>query len=203
MDRGGMWTGFARLVMAIALIGAPLGARAIEEPHYEVQADHGDVEIRRYAPYLVAGVRVEAPMEGAGNAAFRRLFRYISGDNATQQKIAMTAPVTLTGEARGWTVTFAMPATFDAATLPSPTNPDVRILAMPAETVAALRYGGGWKEERDRERESTLRARLDALGLTACGPARFARYNSPFSLPVMRRNEVLIPVAEDACPTPG
>jgi hypothetical protein len=200
MDRVGMWTGFVRLVMAITLIGAPLGARAIEEPHYDVVADHGDVEVRRYAPYFVAGVRVDAEMERAGNAAFRRLFRYIRGDNAAQEKIAMTAPVTLTGDASAWTVTFAMPASFDANTLPSPTDPDVEILAMPAETVAALRYSGGWNETRDREREAMLRERLPGLGLTACGPARFARYNSPFSLPVMRRNEVLIPVAAGACP---
>lgn len=190
--------------LATAVLLVTAGAvSAIEEPRYDVLERHGAVEIRRYDAFFVAGVRVEAEMERAGNAAFRSLFRYISGNYAANQKIAMTAPVTLAGDADNWTVTFAMPADFGADSLPSPTDPSIEIVEMPAETIAAVRYSGGWKEARDRDHEAELRAQLATLGLTACGGARFARYNSPFSLPMMRRNEVLIPITNGACPTGG
>ena len=65
---------------------------AAEEPSSRVIEQDGTFELREYAPYLVAETRVEASFTDAGNVAFQRLFRYISGNNTAQQKIAMTAP---------------------------------------------------------------------------------------------------------------
>ena len=181
---------------------------ALEEPAYKVIEQDGDFELREYAAYLVAETRVEAGFTDAGNVAFQRLFRYISGDNQAQEKIAMTAPVTqvkgekiamtapVTQVAEGgsYRVAFIVPAKFTAETVPVPTDPRVEIREVPAQRVAVWRYSGRWTEERYDEMEQQLREAMAARGLTAAGPPVLARYNPPFMPWFMRRNEVLIPV---------
>jgi hypothetical protein len=193
--------------LLLALLASPL-AMALEEPAYKVIEQDGAFELRDYAAYFVAETRVEAIFTEAGNEAFRRLFSYISGDNAAQEKIAMTAPVTqekgekiamtvpVTQVAEGdsYRVAFVVPSKYTAATVPVPTDPRVDIRAVPAARVAAWRYSGRWTQERYDGMEQQLRAAMAARGLTAAGPPVLARYNPPFMPWFMRRNEVLIPV---------
>jgi hypothetical protein len=188
-------------------------AMAIEEPDFRVLEQDGAFELREYAPYLVAETRVEADFERAGNVAFQRLFRYISGENTAQQKIAMTAPVTQSrpergGEKiamtapvtqvatdRGYTVGFVVPAKYTRDTVPEPRDPQVEIRAVPARLVAAWRYSGRWTAENYSQHEDDLRRAMAARGLQATGEPILARYNPPFMPSFLRRNEVLIPVA--------
>ena len=195
--------------LLLALLASPL-AMALEEPAYEVIEQDGDFELREYAAYLVAETRVEASFTEAGNAAFRRLFRYIGGDNAAQEKIAMTAPVTqvkgekiamtvpVTQVAEGdsYRVAFIVPSKYTAETVPVPTDPRVEIREVPAARVAVWRYSGRWTEERYDEMEGKLREAMAARGLRAAGPPVLARYNPPMMPWFLRRNEVLIPVGE-------
>jgi hypothetical protein len=80
------------LVAAVTIIGA-MDAMAIEEAAYKTVEKDGAFEIRNYAPHILAETVVEGDLEQAGNKAFNRLFRYISGDNRSRDKVAMTAPV--------------------------------------------------------------------------------------------------------------
>jgi hypothetical protein len=80
------------LTMMVIMIGAT-DAMAIEEAAYQVVKKEDRFEVRDYAPYILAETIVEGEMKEAGNIAFRRLFKYISGDNRSQDKVAMTAPV--------------------------------------------------------------------------------------------------------------
>jgi hypothetical protein len=202
------------LVVASALGGS---AMAIEEPAYEVVRTTADFELRRYAPYLVAEVEVEGTFADAGNLAFRNLFRYISGANRPSTKIEMTAPVTQAPAGEGvkipmtapvtqtpseavetgrHVVAFVMPASFTRETLPEPLDPRVRIREVPARLVAAHRYSGTWSEARYRAHEQNLLDAIRREGLEPVAAPIFARYNSPFALWFMRRNEVLVEVAE-------
>ena len=79
-------------VLFLVLTGA-ITAMATEEAPYTVIKTDGIFELREYAPQVLAEIMVDGELEGAGNKAFRPLFRYISGDNQSQTKIAMTAPV--------------------------------------------------------------------------------------------------------------
>ena len=202
-----------RLLLLAPLAGAGSLAMAIEQPRYEVLSREGDVEIRSYAPYLVAETFVPGSFESAGNEGFRRLFRYITGANTasveismtapvSQQQggaaIAMTAPVAQTAAPDGHWVAFMVPSSFTAGTAPQPSDPRVRIREVPAQLVAVARYAGFWGESRYRREEQRLLEQIGSLGLTVNGAAQFARYNPPYMPPFLRRNEILVPVASAA-----
>jgi len=181
---------------------------AIEEPSYRVLERDGSFELREYEPYLVAETHVAAGFENAGSVAFRRLFRYISGHNAAQQQIAMTAPVTQTRGERiamtapvameadgdGYRVAFVVPARYSRKTVPKPLDEQVEIRAVPARLVACWCYTGRWTESRYREHERRLRELIATRGYLVRGEPILARYNPPFTPWPLRRNEVLIPV---------
>jgi hypothetical protein len=199
-------------VAGMALAGAGWAIRAqaaVEEPAYAVVVSDGAFELREYGPMLMAETLVSGTsFEAAGNAAFTRLFRYISGNNRAGAKVAMTAPVVQErgakiamtapvrqeASAEGYRVAFIVPAAYTIDTVPQPLDPAVQIRAAPPRLVAALRYAGSWSEREFREREAELRRQLALRGYEPAGEAVIARYDAPFMPSPFRRNEVLIPV---------
>jgi len=180
-----------------------------QKAKYTVLSKDGKFEIRAYEPQIVAETRVDAGFEDAGNVAFRRLFDYISGNNRTKESIAMTAPVNQASrsekmamtapvnqrQAMGkYSVSFVMPSKYTMETLPEPMNADVVLREIPARKIAAIRYSGTWKQNRYEARKDLLIEFINTKGLAATDEPTFARYNPPFQLPFLRRNEVLIPV---------
>jgi hypothetical protein len=182
---------------------------ATEEPSFKLLEQDGSFELREYAPYVVAETRVEAAFEDAGSIAFQRLFRYISGNNEAQQKIAMTAPVTQSrgekiamtapvsqvADGSAFLIAFTLPSTYTLATAPRPLDPTIQIREVPAQLIACWRYSGRWTASNYRDSEVLLRERIKARGLITRGDPVLARYNPPFTPWFMRRNEVLLPVA--------
>ncbi len=203
---------------AIVLLLAGGVAIATEEPRYEVVQQFEAFELRRYAPQLLAETEVTGDFDGVGNQAFRILADFIFGNNRRQEKIpmtapvgqqpvagekiAMTAPVTQTPKVGGgygtYVFSFVMPTRYTRETLPQPLDPRVRIREAPAKLVAARRYSGTWSEVRYREQEGILLQAVAEEGFITLGAPVYARYNSPFSLWFLRRNEVLIEVAPKA-----
>lgn len=180
------------LVLLNFFLGSP--AMAIEEPSYEVLLETEHYEVRRYEPYIVAEVDVDDDFKRAGNSAFSVLAGYIFGDNASQQKMNMTAPVESAEKDGPYTYSFVMERKYTMESLPEPTNPDVRLVQRPGRIMAVHRYSGGWSEERYEEHEQVL---LDALAkdhVTTVGPPVFARYNAPFTPWFLRRNEIMIEI---------
>ncbi len=189
-----------------------------EEPVDETLRTTADVERRRSAPSRVAEVTVSGAFDEVGNAAFRILAGDLFGDNQGNAKIAMTAPVTqrpvetpptegtrieMTApvsqrpapkQANASVVSFAMPARFTLDSLPIPNNPRIRLREEPARLVAARQYAGGWSEAADRKQEAQWLAAVRQAGDQTLGEPIDARDHSPFSLPFLRRNEVLIAV---------
>jgi len=198
------------LACAVLASLSPIDAMATEEAPFTLVEKQGDFELRRYAPYVVAETLVEgSSFEKAGNVAFKRLFGYISGDNAgsrkismtapvTQdsapQKIAMTAPVSQVQEGSAWRVAFVLPSSLTLDTAPVPNDARVKLVQMPARTEAVVRYSGTWSKSRYDEQLARLQGFIKEKGLVAEGEPVFARYDPPFMPWFLRRNEILLTV---------
>lgn len=193
---------------------------ATEEPAYEVVREGPVFELRRYQPQLLAETEVQGRFDKVGGKAFGILADYIFGNNQAAEKIAMTAPVTqrpaasdddqagtriemtapvtqrpAQADADSFIISFVMPERFTLETVPRPNDPRVTLREEPVRLMAVLRYAGGWGESKYRNHETQLLDAVRAAGLTPVGEPLYARYNSPFSLPFLRRNEVMVEVA--------
>ncbi len=202
-----------RITMAIALAGFGVKeTTAIEEASYKVVKKDREFEIRDYEPHILAETVVEGDFEKAGSRAFKMLFQYISGDNRSRSKVAMTAPVAQepmgekmkmtspVGQRRvqeEWVISFMMPGSYTLETLPEPVNPWVTLRQVPARRMATIRYSGVWSEKSYLLHKQKLEAWIHSEGLTRAGDPVWARYNPPFMLWFLRRNEILIPVDKD------
>ena len=181
----------------------------IEKAKYTVIEKEGKFEIRQYPSYTIAETIVEDSFDNAGNIAFRRLFDYISGQNRSKESIAMTAPVNQVDSSEKiamtapvnqqksedmWSVSFIMPSKYTIKTLPQPLDPNITLREIPPCKMAALRYSGTWSRKRYEAKKSLLEQFISNKKLQIIGEAIFARYDPPFQLWFLRRNEVLIPV---------
>jgi SOUL heme-binding protein len=189
-----------------------------EQQPYELVRRYPHFELRRYPGHVVAEMKVNTTFDRAGYAAFRHLFNYISGNNTASQKLAMTAPVIQeslvpqklamtapvlqsgplpgSGEPAEFVVAFVLPAGLTAETAPVPTDPEVRVRAIPGSLAAALRFTGSGTAKAFERRHTGLQAALALAGLTAVGPPRFARFDPPFKPWFLRHNEVVQDVEE-------
>ncbi|PNI09484.1 heme-binding protein [Arthrobacter sp. AFG7.2] len=189
-----------------------------EQQPFELVRRYPHFELRRYPAHVVAEVQVNTTFDRAGNAAFRRLFNYISGNNTAQQKVAMTAPViqepgpsqklAMTapvlqsgplpgrGTPSEFVVAFVLPAGMTADAAPVPSDPGVRIRTVPGSLAAAVRFSGSGSEAAFARHNEGLRAALKLVDLTPVGPPRFARFDPPFKPWFLRHNEVVQDVTE-------
>lgn len=200
------------LPAALFAIGS-FDVMAIEEAPYEVVKKDANFEIRDYASHILAETVVEGDLEDAGSKAFNRLFRYISGDNQSRDKLAMTAPVSQqpasekiamtapVGQQRAgdnWVVSFMMPSEYSLETLPEPDDPLITLRQVPPRTMAAVRYSGFWSEKNYLKHKAQLEEWVARMGLAITGDPVWARYNAPFTPWFLRRNEILVPVEAGA-----
>ena len=189
-------------------------AMSYEEPSYTVVYEEDGVEYRQYDSYLVSETVIEnaSTKDAAGDEGFRRLFRYISGSNETSakvamtvpvsqsmspgpsEKIAMTVPVQQSSSAAGWRVSFMLPSQYTLETAPQPKDSRVYVREVPERLVAVRRFSGRWTEVNFNKQAALLEQHVIDKELNALGDIERANYNSPFSLPFMRRNEVMLAV---------
>jgi hypothetical protein len=181
----------------------------LEKSKYSVLEKQRRFQLRLYEPCIVAETVVESAFADAGNMAFRRLYNYISGENRARESIAMTAPVgqearsekiamtAPVGQQRAgakWVISFLMPSKYAMQTLPEPLDPAVTLREIPARKMASVRYSGTWSQKRYEEQRGRLEEFIESKKWKIVGEPVFARYDPPFQLPFLRRNEVLIPV---------
>ncbi len=187
-----------------------VGIREPEEPAFTVVGHAGLAELRQYGPRVAAETTVAADEIGARSAGFRRLAGYIFGGNTSKAKIAMTAPVAQASETiamtapvatakaadGAWVVRFFMPAGSTLDTLPTPNDPAVRLVPVPGETVAALRFTGSTAPGAVREQQDALLKALSGSGWTPTGTVAAWFYDPPWTLPFRRRNEAVVTVTK-------
>lgn len=178
------------LVLAMLAAGCRASRAGYETAPYEVVRTDGAFEVRDYPSLLVA----ETPMR-TSHDSFGRLFRYISGANSATQKIAMTTPVFMSRTDTNATMAFVLPHKLTRATAPRPTGADVAVTTMPGGRFAVWRFRG-WRHDRNEAAAlAQLNARLEQEGLAATGQPIFGYFDPPWTLPFLRRNEVMLRLA--------
>ena len=186
---------------------------ATEEPAYTVTEQEEPFELRTYQPRIVAEVMVSGSMDEASGRGFRLLADFIFGNNTARsggsqkiemtapvgmepssEKISMTAPVSMQESEGRWRVSFAMPSSFTLETLPRPNNPAVTIRQIPESRYAVIRFSGLAGAKKVAQKTADLQAWLAQKDLKPKGAPELARYNPPWTLPFLRRNEVMVEV---------
>lgn len=193
---------------------------ATEEPKFDLLLKEDDLEVRRYAPQIIAETFVDGDMDSASSRGFRLIADYIFGNNqkagiamtvpvvvepaAGSEKIAMTAPVSIEPQteqegamagAKRWRIHFVMPSQYSMVTLPKPVNPLVSLREIPAKSFAAITYTGFNTESSVQAKTDELARWMKSKNLEAIGKPQLARYNPPWTLPFLRRNEILLEIS--------
>ena len=170
----------------------------VEQAKYEVLKQINNVEIRRYAPLVIARVN------GYGDGGFNLLFNFITGNNRQKSKIAMTAPVvseqiamTAPVLSESDSIGFVMPEGFTIETTPEPLDDRVKIVEIPERVVAALRFSGRWSNSIFKKKAKAMLEELAKAGIKSTGQVFSMRYNGPFTPWFLRRNEVAIAVESE------
>jgi hypothetical protein len=198
-------------------------AMATEEPHYDVLISQAPFELRHYAPTLIAQTVVDGDMDEASNKGFRLIADFIFGNNlaanSTQaakiamtapvtvepqsSKIAMTAPVTVEPQsndtslasAKQWRIHFVMPSQYTLANIPKPNNSAVTLHELARKYFAVHRYSGFNTVARVQEKTNEALAWAKQQSLKVVGTPQLSRYDPPWTLPMFRRNEIMLEVA--------
>ena len=173
------------LVILISILTLSSQAMAYEESNYEVVKKNREYEIRKYSDRLVIETN---SVEGNG---FRKLFNYISGNNEESQEIKMTVPVTQEIKNGNMTMQFYLPLKFNKDNAPKPFNSDIKILTIEGGYYAVIRYSGRSSDKNFLKNKEILDKELEQDNVTILSPPIRASYNSPFTLPILKRNEVM------------
>ncbi|KAF3363397.1 Uncharacterized protein PHSC3_000006 [Chlamydiales bacterium STE3] len=176
------------------------------EPKYKVVKAEENIEIRSYPHLLVAEVKFNGKRKEALKEGFKVLADYISGNNFLKQKIEMTAPVleqSLTTlsihespikqlNGNEWLIRYIFPESYNLENAPKPHNASIQVLLLPAKHLAVIRYSGRTGDENVTTQMTKLQKFICDKQLKPIGPPIFAYYNPPWTLPFMRRNEMMI-----------
>ncbi|MBY0613438.1 MAG: heme-binding protein [Beijerinckiaceae bacterium] len=180
----------------------------VEQPEYKIESVAGSIEIRSYGPMIAAEAVVEGERVAAIREGFRLIAAYIFGANepnakiamtapVQQQKqtIAMTAPVTQQGAGTAWVVRFIMPKSSTIETLPKPNDRRVSLKPLPSRRFVAITFSGFGSDDAIEDHTQELRRYASEHGRVTVGQPLLAFYDPPWTLPFLRRNEVMLELA--------
>ncbi len=188
------------------------GIRLGEGPLYEVVESHGQMEIRKYRPFILASITINGSFEEARKEAFLCLANYIFGKNKdkkllkmttpvlqeeTNDILPMTSPVLQEPTHNGWTLSFILPLKYTLATAPTPKDKRIHLHKNPERLVATLRYSGVNDQEKIRKYSAELIQWLSRKYIySPSGEIQSAQYDGPATIPFLRKNEIHIEVTK-------
>ena len=204
------WTMITSIIALILIAGVLAGPvmSNVEKPDYKVIQSEQNIEIRQYEPMIIAEVEVDGKREDAIRDGFRLLADYIFGNNTVQQvismtapvqqkenqKIAMTAPVQQQSMGKSWRMSFVMPSKYSMDSLPVPNNNRVRLKEILTKKFVVIEFSGTNSNENVTKHENQLMNYIEANQINIIGSPKYAFYNAPWTLPFLRRNEVMIEI---------
>ena len=183
-----------------------------EGPKYVVVDRIGsNIEIRKYAPRIAAEYTVDSKSsDNPRSEGFRVIAGYIFGANKGSKrvektapvemqkmgsnKIAMTSPVEVNKSEQQMTMRFFMPAEYELTELPEPTNTRIKLIEIPEAVVAALTFSGSTGEKAIATETERLLKQIESSKYKPTGEQTAYLYNPPWTIPFLRRNEVIVSV---------
>ena len=165
---------------------------AADEVKYTMVSKSELYEVRKYSDRLVIETKTSDQSSG-----FRKLFKYISGDNKDKKEIKMTTPVTQTEKNGNMTMQFYIPTEFDESNVPDPNNSEVKVLNIKGGYYAAIIYSGRASDSNYVKHKDILEDQLKKDKISIISKPIRATYNSPFTLPMLRRNEVMFKIEKN------
>jgi len=190
---GAMFGGLAAL--ALGALRMQMARWFTEEPDYVREGKVGELEIRRYPARLEAATDIDvADFEEALGLGFNRLACFIDGSNGDRAVLEMATPVVTTMRDGRYVMSFVMPPDRDIVSLPRPSDGRVGVREVEEKRIASMRFHGRFTKENIAKHERALLQELVDAGLSARGSVQFAGYDSPMTLPLLRRNELWIEI---------
>ena len=165
------------------------------EPPFKLIEISNNIQIREYQNILIAITKKQSPYNSATSSGFRTLANYIFGANKEQVKMPMTAPVftTIPGN-ENISISFVMPNKYSKNDLPKPVSNDIEFKNLELGMTAVIQFGMWATPERIQKMKSKLEKYLDTNNLEPSSDYLVAQYNSPWTLPPFRRNEILVSI---------
>ncbi|OUV04040.1 MAG: hypothetical protein CBC42_01215 [Betaproteobacteria bacterium TMED82] len=197
-ETASLFSEVARTCFCFLLLAFGSDSVAIEEPKYQLITSEKPFEIRLYEDYIIAETSLEGSFDSASRGGFRRVASYIFGGNKNlegrSEKIQMTAPVTVSPVGENWLLHFVMPRNYSVTDLPEPNDSRILIKKIPEHLAGIISFSGWTTQRTIDEKTSKLLKWLDSLGYQSAGPQQISRYNDPFTLPWLRRNEIIFEI---------
>jgi len=202
------WTMITSIIALFLIVGVLAGPviSNVEKPDYKIIQSEQNIEIRQYEPMIIAEVEVDGKREDAIRDGFRLIADYIFGNNTVEQnismtapvqqkeKIAMTSPVQQQLAGKSWQISFVMPSEYSMESLPVPNNNRVRLKEILAKKFVVIEFSGSNSNENVIGHEIQLMKYIKANQINIIGSPKYAFYNAPLTLPLLRRNEVMIEI---------
>jgi hypothetical protein len=180
----------------------------VETPKYKVNYSSDNIEHRTYEPMIIAAVEVNGERKEAIGNGFRLIADYIFGNNSIAQnmemkapveqqqtkKIAMTAPVQQQQSGALWTISFVMPSEYTLSTIPKPNREEIKLMLIASKEFIVIRFSGTNSDEQITKYQTELLGYIRKNKIKIVGEPKYAFYNPPWTLPFMRRNEIMFEV---------
>lgn len=173
----------------IFTISMSLFSQKYETHNYETLFNDDAFEVRLYDPVLKA----KTYSTKGSNNNFGKLFRYISGYNQKNEKIAMTTPVYMKEENKGSMMEFVLPSKFNMDNVSMPKSKNIEIYLDEGGHYASIKYGGYSNNKKREKHTKALVKKLKELNIESTGDFFYLSYDSPYKF-YGRRNEVIIAV---------
>lgn len=195
---------FLAVLFLLIFIGVNPTLAKYETPKYEVIKSYKNIEIRKYPSYIVAEVSNSGQRDKAANESFMILFNYISGKNIPNEKISMTVPVVQEGEKismtipveqikenNNWKLSFVLPYKYTLENVPKPKDERIKIYKQEISKRIVLRFSGFSSDANLSKNKQKLDKYTKENNIIVKSEAIYAFYNAPFTLPFLRRNEIM------------
>jgi len=182
----------------------------LETPYYDVLEENNEYEIRSYDSFTVCKLNLNDGNEDVTETnvsqimnksgfGFNILASYLFGNNKASKTMAMTTPVIMESDDTTLTtsMSFVMPSQYDTETSPIPNDERIILEDTPSNIYyAAVEFPGFATDGEVARQLKRLLRQCDLDGIYVVNRSKYSilQYNPPYTLPWLRKNELLIQI---------